>query len=205
MQAFLRLIFHRRFRIIASVLMSHLPCGALVLDVGCGDGLLSAFMQAKRPDIRILGADVMRPPSPQIPLCVFDGLHLPFADRTFDVLVFVDVLHHAADPIGLLREGTRLARRSILVKDHVAGTKIEHFTLATIDWTGNFFRQVSLPYNYWSREAWQQAFSALPVVPQPLSEAIPEYHWWLPWLRGRSLQLVARLEVAPATGEPQSY
>ncbi len=47
------------------------------------------------------------------PAVEFDGLTLPLADHSVDVVLFVDVLHHTADPLILLREAARVARRHV--------------------------------------------------------------------------------------------
>ena len=55
-----------------------------------------------------------------IPVTIYDGRTLPFEAAAFDALIIVDVLHHADDPALLLREAARVARRSILIKDHTS-------------------------------------------------------------------------------------
>src|SRR5262245_8551435 len=56
----------------ASVLRDHLtevlPKTATVLDVGCGDGLISYLMMQKRPDIKIKGVDILQRSQTQIPV-----------------------------------------------------------------------------------------------------------------------------------------
>jgi 2-polyprenyl-3-methyl-5-hydroxy-6-metoxy-1,4-benzoquinol methylase len=41
---------------------------------------------------------------------------LSYTKASFDVVMFVDVLHHTKDPMVLLREARRVARRAIVVK-----------------------------------------------------------------------------------------
>ena len=96
------------------------PPNACVLDIGCGDGLLSQRILAKRPDIQITGVDVLVRPSTHIPVTAFDGRRLPYEDKTVDVALFVDVLHHTSDPTSLLREAKRVAKDCF---DHQGPTK----------------------------------------------------------------------------------
>ena len=65
----------------------------------------------------ITGIDVLLRDHTHIPVVEFDGTTIPFPDRSFDTLVFVDVLHHTNDPVLLLREAARVARNTIVIKD----------------------------------------------------------------------------------------
>lgn len=94
------------------------PKGAVILDVGCGDGLLCAALGAKRPDMTLRGIDVLPREHTHIPVEMFDGVRIPFEDDSFDAVLFSDVLHHTGDPTVLLREARRVARRCVLIKNH---------------------------------------------------------------------------------------
>ena len=45
----------------------------------------------------------------------FDGTSIPFADKAFDHVVLCFTLHHSHDPMALIQECRRVARRSIIV------------------------------------------------------------------------------------------
>ena len=102
-------VHNRRVRVLARELSALLPANGQVLDVGCGDGLLAALMQKDKPNVVITGIDVLVRDHTHIPVVKFNGTTIPFPDRSFDTLVFVDVLHHTDDPVLLLREATRVA------------------------------------------------------------------------------------------------
>ena len=70
-----------------------------VLDVGCGDGRLDRLVADKRPDISIRGIDVFQRKDAAMPMQTFDGESIPYAEGSFDVVMFVDVLHMPASPI----------------------------------------------------------------------------------------------------------
>src|SRR5690348_7110743 len=91
-----RLVFGRRTRVLASRLADILSSGS-VLDVGCGDGTIDVLITETRPDVEIIGVDVLARPSAQIHVRPFDGRQLPFSDRSFNTVMFVDVLHHTED------------------------------------------------------------------------------------------------------------
>ena len=116
-----KLVFKRRTRALADALSQAIPPDArTVLDVGCGDGTIARLIQQRRPDLSILGTDVLARPHTHIPVALFDGQRLPFLDGAFDVVMFVDVLHHTDDPTILLREAKRVSRGSVVLKDHTS-------------------------------------------------------------------------------------
>jgi ubiquinone/menaquinone biosynthesis C-methylase UbiE len=161
-----RLVFTRRTRVLAESIGRLLPAGANVLDVGCGDGTIDWLILERRPDLTIRGIDVLVRPATKIPVDRFNGTQLPCASKCFDVVSFVDVLHHTDDPIVLLREAKRVARKLVLLKDHTMDGPFAYPTLRLMDWVGNAHHDVALPYNYWPKRKWQEAFVDLrmPIV-----------------------------------------
>ncbi len=75
--------------------------------------------------------------------------------------MFIDVLHHTEDPLKLLREALRVARKGIIIKDHMVKGFLAWPTLRAVDWVGNAPYGVVLPYNYLSEDEWQSAFKTL--------------------------------------------
>jgi SAM-dependent methyltransferase len=155
------LIFKRRTRVLAKHIARIIPKDSIVLDVGCGDGTIDALVKKNRPDLNIRGVDVLLRPITEIPVDLFDGKHLPFADKTFDVIMFIDVLHHTENPLVLLREAARVARRTVVLKDHTMDGLFAFWRLRLMDWVGNARHGVALPYNYWPEQRWRDAFEAL--------------------------------------------
>jgi SAM-dependent methyltransferase len=95
--------------------------GEEVLDVGCGDARLLRDLALFRTLKRRVGIDVALPqaPEPGIEVAAYDGEALPFADRTFDSVIFGYFLHYLTreHAVRLLTEGARLARRNLFVLD----------------------------------------------------------------------------------------
>jgi ubiquinone/menaquinone biosynthesis C-methylase UbiE len=114
------------------------------LDVGCGDGRIDSLIARDRPELMITGLDVLARPNASIPVATFDGRHLPLPDAGVDVVMFVDVLHHAEEPFELLAEARRVARNGILIKDHLCETRSNARILGLMDWVGNFGHGVAL-------------------------------------------------------------
>jgi SAM-dependent methyltransferase len=188
-----KLVFGRRTKTLASQLASLLPAGARVLDVGCGDGTIDCLIAAERPDIAIEGIDVLVRPGARIPVRPFDGTTIPFPDASFDVVLFVDVLHHTADPRVLLREAARVGA-AILLKDHFREGLGAGVTLRFMDWVGNAHHGVALPYNYWSKTQWSTAWTELGLKPITLKTSLGLYPPPASWIFGRKLHFIGKLE-----------
>jgi SAM-dependent methyltransferase len=188
------LVFGRRVRVLADAVTPLIPAEAgSVLDIGCGDGTIASLLAERRPELSIEGVEVIPRPSCHIPCREFDGAHLPFADRSFDVCLFVDVLHHTSDITQLLREAARVARSCVILKDHLSESSFDHATLQAMDWVGNRPHGVTLTYNYQSLRQWQQHFTACGLRATQLSTTVPLYPFPFSRIFGRRLHFVAQL------------
>jgi SAM-dependent methyltransferase len=189
-----RYVKGRRERALAASIAAVLPQHASVLDVGCGDGSLAVALLETRPDLTIRGLEVCERAGPRIPVTLFDGAHLPHADRAFDVVLFADVLHHTPHAEALLREARRVARQAIVIKDHTADGFLAWPTLRFMDRVGNARFGVALPHLYLGWAEWQLLFARLGVAVKSLERRLGLYPWPLSLLFERSLHFVARLE-----------
>ena len=187
------LVLTRRANVLAKHVAAILPANARVLDVGCGDGMIDSLVQQRRRDVRIEGIDVLVRPSARIPVKPFDGTSLSYPDASFDVVMFVDVLHHTVDPLMLLKEATRVAQ-VVVIKDHLRDGFLANTRLRFMDWFGNKHYGVALPYNYWSGAQWEIAFRALAVDVTERMTFLGLYPAPASWLFERGLHFMARLE-----------
>jgi ubiquinone/menaquinone biosynthesis C-methylase UbiE len=187
-------VYSRRIGVLTRHLAALLPRDASVLDVGSGDGLLAARVMAARPDVRISGVDVLMRPEAHIPVRQFDGVRLPFENAAFDVVMMVDVLHHAREQEALLREMARVAKRGVLIKDHVLAGPLAWHTLAFMDWVGNARHGVALPYAYWSDARWADGFARAGLRVAVRRDALGLYPWPASLLFDRRLHFMAYLE-----------
>jgi len=165
------------------------------LDVGCGDGQLAWLIMQKRPDVKIQGIDILVRTETKIDVAPFDGNVIPYPNVSFDFVIFSDVLHHTIDPLILLREAARVARKAIILKDHLCDGLLAGPTLRFMDQVGNARHGVALPYNYWSRQKWLDAFGNLGLSISAWKEDLKLYPAWADLIFGRSLHFVAKLDV----------
>jgi SAM-dependent methyltransferase len=189
------LVFSRRTHVLADHLARILPTGS-VLDVGCGDGVIDRLITNTRASVAISGVDVMMRPSAQIDVRQFDGLSLPFHDGSFDAVMFVDVLHHTIDPTILLREARRVARKSVVIKDHTMDGVLAYHRLRLMDWVGNAHHGVALPYNYWGEKRWRECFCALGLTIEEWVSQVDLYPVPFRYVFDRQLHFIARLGLA---------
>jgi ubiquinone/menaquinone biosynthesis C-methylase UbiE len=95
-----------------------------ILDVGCGEGVLTAQWADKLGDKRIVGIDLDDPKLKaewetrkrgNLEYRVEDATDLSFADNEFDMATAIEVLEHVPDPERTVSEMARVAKSSVLV------------------------------------------------------------------------------------------
>jgi SAM-dependent methyltransferase len=95
-----------------------------VLDVGCGEGVLTAEWAERLGDRRVVGIDLDDPKlraewdkraRHNLEFRAEEATHLTFADDEFDVAAAIEVLEHVPEPEATLAEMARVARRHLLV------------------------------------------------------------------------------------------
>ena len=192
------MVHTRRVRVLAGHIAPLLPASASVLDIGCGDGQLALLLKTRRPDISVRGVDVLVRPAPAIPTEVFDGRPLPIASGLLDVALLVDVLHHADDPLALLREAARVAR-IVVIKDHTRDGILAAPTLRFMDRVGNARHGVALPFTYWSSAEWTDAFKAAELETIAMTRRLGLYPAPASWVFDRGLHFVAALRHRSTT------
>ena len=96
-----------RMRFKAVSALARTPAGAAVLDIGCRDGGLRAFLP---PDIRYQGVDIT--PEFAAPDILIQDVSkgLPFADGSFDRAFAIEVIEHVPNPFGALTELNRVLK-----------------------------------------------------------------------------------------------
>lgn len=198
-----KLVFDRRTEVLSQHLGKALPRTAKsVLDVGCGDGLIDRLLMNRKPGLQITGIDVLMRPDPHIEVVPFDGTLLPFENGSFDYVMFVDVLHHTADPKQLLSEAARVARHGVIIKDHRCKGAWDKLVLRFMDWVGDAPHGVALPYRYFSLPQWQSVFLSAGLKVSSCAEHLGIYPFPASAVFDRKLHFVAKLKHRSKPSSP---
>src|ERR1700739_2982416 len=166
-------ILERRVRVLADLLAKWIRSGADVLVIGCGDGKIASLVRSGNPTVNIQGIEFAPRRTCVIDCKPFDGTTIPHPDASFDVSMFVDVLHHTNEIEMLLSEACRVSRQFVLIKDHLAEDRFDFMTLKLMDWVGNRPHGVILPYNYQNRAQWNQYFQSAGLNVREWQDRIP--------------------------------
>ena len=184
-------------RVLARLLAGNIAEGASVLDIGCGDGTIATRIARCAPSVTLRGIEFAPREDCQIECLPFDGAAIPYPGDSFDVCMFVDVLHHVGDTQGIVRllaEARRVTKQYVLIKDHLSENWFDFKTLQFMDWVGNRPHGVVLPYNYQSRAQWNQSFHDAGLAVKDWQANIPIYPAPFSALFGRQLHFIALLE-----------
>ncbi len=120
-----------------------------------------AELIAKTRPVRITPLDVVDHNATTLPLQLYDGKTIPFADDAFDVGLVSFVLHHAQEPDVLLKESRRVAMRLIIVED----TPVRSFDIKAWRFWDNLMNHahhpdVAVAHEAKSNAEWQAFFEA---------------------------------------------
>lgn len=201
----------RRQAILAELLaekISRLPTQGAIrcLDVGAGDMKIADAIETQSPATEWRCVDVHELPeslsrdSRWQKYQRFNGSDLPFEDGAFDVVLFCDVLHHAAaQQSRLLREAARVGKY-VLVKDHFEHGLYSRVLLQAMDFVGNWGYGVNVPRQYFRRRTFQSLCEDAGLGIEDLTEGVRLYDH-LPiarWVLRPSWQFIALLRRSRA-------
>lgn len=195
-----RKILGRRIRVLSEHIAELIPPGASVLDVGCGSGDIDRLIMKGRDDVKISGVDVLVREDTAIPVREYDGHTIPYEENSFNVVMFVDVLHHTQNIEELLSEARRVSRQYVVMKDHTLEGLFSQRRLKFMDWVGNRRFGVSLTYNYYTKEQWFKTFEKVGLSVETWKTELGLYPWPISAVFGSSLHCVARLGKKDDTG-----
>jgi ABC-type Fe3+/spermidine/putrescine transport system ATPase subunit/SAM-dependent methyltransferase len=175
--------------------------GDTVADIGCGDGLVAWHLRSFARKLILTDVEDYLDPRIKFPFRRYsEGQQLPL-DESVDTSLLLTVLHHAQDPLRLLRETKRITKNRLIVIESVFGVsndkaapgsvlrnmtfdgQLEYQTF--LDWLYNriFHDGVPVPFNFNTPEAWQSIFEDMGWkiekiidlgIDQPV---VPEHHF----------------------------
>ena len=101
---------------LTELVADRMPKSAKVLDLGCGIGASADFFQKILPGAQWIGLDIDESPEVAartrtgVEFHSFDGINIPFADESFDLIFSNQVLEHVRHPAELLKEARRVLK-----------------------------------------------------------------------------------------------
>ncbi len=124
-----------------------------VLDLGCGDGTLLAYLKEKK---QVLGYG-LEIAEEQITRCIRKGVNViehdldakglgNFADQQFDTVIMTQALQAVRRPDVMLDEMLRLAREGIVTFPNFGHWRCRHYLL----WKGKMPMSKSLPHTWYN-------------------------------------------------------
>jgi ubiquinone/menaquinone biosynthesis C-methylase UbiE len=107
-----------------------------VLDVGCGEGVVTERLAQRLAPTEVLGVDADEAglkaewetrSAPNLSFATGSAYDLPFEDGRFDLVCAIEVLEHLERPRDALAEMSRVARRALLLSvPNEPGWRISH-------------------------------------------------------------------------------
>lgn len=94
-----------------------LPRESFVLDVGCGNGYFTHYLDRIGQCIGLDYSNAMLRLGPDSRKVQASAFHLPFDDGTFDMVFCSNLLHHMANPLAAITEMKRTSRRYVAIHE----------------------------------------------------------------------------------------
>lgn len=151
------------------------------LDVGCGDMKISEGISAINPDTSWTCMDLYELPEHLRGVKKwdkykkYDGRRIPLEDKSVDIVLLCDVLHHIrGDVSALLREAGRVGS-AVIVKDHFEYSLYSRTMLKAMDFIGNWGYGVGLPERYFTPSGFGALYSSAGLRPVTIDAGIDLY------------------------------
>lgn len=151
---------------IVAQLQPHLSGASSVLDLGAGSCKVAKVMTVKHR-LLVVPVDIVNHNVTDLHLTLYDGRTLPFDDNTFDVTVLVFVLHHATNPVSLLREAIRVSRSKVIILEDAPKNALERLAWRTWDYALNHgvHKDIDVAHSSRTVDQWVDLLATLDVRP----------------------------------------
>src|SRR3989338_9737642 len=151
--------------------------GDTILDIGSGNGRFGRAVQ-DRLKTRVTGVDVCDYADSTIPFFVYDGISLPFPNKSFDVIFLAFAIHHTTNHGVILGDACRVARKKIIIFEDTFDWPWERLFTCWNDYHTNIFQgwikahkgyfkgdptQMPMPLTFRSLKGWRDLFRSFPI------------------------------------------
>lgn len=169
-----------------------------VLDVGCGSGALGrAIIDSPKcpPQVKVTGLEKFRRGDELAVVKFYDGQKIPYPDKSFDVVILADALHHASDPHNLIYECSRVVRRVLIIKDHKVEGFLAQQRISLMDWASNVQYGIPCLYRYNTLKKWEKLFGQLDLEIEIKIDSMKIYPSIMNFFFGGRIQFLAVLST----------
>ena len=145
---------------IASRMKGFIKEGDKLLDIGLGNGFVAKEIK-NFYKVYMEGVDVVDYNKTDIKNTIYDGIHLPFKDNSFDCILVLYTLHHCTKQFKVLKEAKRVSKKRIIIMEDVYNNNFEKVTTFLHDYISNKRKGVNCPYYFHNKKEWRSIFNKL--------------------------------------------
>lgn len=147
-----------RAKLIISIYKRWFKRNGKAIDIGCGTGIVANLLK-KSLGLKIIGCDIKNYLINDIPFVKIKGEKLPFPNKSYDVILFNDVLHHIdkARQEVIISEALRVAKYVFIFEyEPSTGGKILDVVLNKLH-----YGDLAVPLAFRYAQEWKQLFKKL--------------------------------------------
>lgn len=177
----------------ASLYAPNLPFSSPVLDIGCGDGFFAQVVLSQKTSTPVpvidIGLDLKSSRIKEATVrgtyqktVIYDGKHMPFADRTFNTIISNSVLEHIPNISEVLKEAYRVLKpNGTMLVTVIAKPWAEYYFGNKIcgNWYSSWMTKKQLHVNLYTHIEWDRKFKTQGFsVIRKIGHAIPSVSTW---------------------------
>jgi len=151
-----------------------------ILDFGCGNMLVTEYVQKHLPNKKITGVEVLDLNLTDMKPVIYDGIKMPFKDRQFELGFTIFVLHHCPDEIAALKDFLRVCKYRAIVIEEIYENVFEKYITYISDYLANHLEsfKITVPFSFHNDTEWKQIFSSLHwrIVKEERIYQLPLWH-----------------------------